>query len=197
MKGVPESLNNLIAEFSNLPGVGKKTAERLAIYVLKSDKDKVLPLSDAIISVKSQIEFHDLCFSFVENGECVICDDSSRNNKLLCILKDPTDIFIIEKTGYNGLYHILGNLISPIDGVSEDDLNIGTLLNRLDSISEIILATDASLEGDATALYLSDLLKDYSVKVSRLARGLPIGGTLEHVDQTTLSRSIEDRVELK
>ena len=196
MKGVPESLNNLIAEFSNLPGVGKKTAERLAIYVLKSDKDKVLPLSDAIISVKSQIEFHDLCFSFVENGECVICDDSSRNNKLLCILKDPTDIFIIEKTGYNGLYHILGGLISPMDGLGPDDLNFTNLFSRLNEFDEVIIALEPSSEGDATSSYIIEQLKNANIIVSRLARGVPVGASFDYVDELTLTHSLNDRIRI-
>ena len=117
MKGIPDCLNDLIDEFSKLPGIGKKTAERLAIYILKTESEYALPLSSAITNVKSQIEFHDLCHSFMENSKCVICHDDSRNNEILCVLKDPTDIFIIEKTGYNGLYHIIGGLISPMDGI--------------------------------------------------------------------------------
>jgi recombination protein RecR len=196
MKGIPESLNNLISEFSNLPGIGKKTAERLAIYVLKTDKSQALPLSDAIISVKNQIKFHDLCRSFVENGECVICDDSSRDTKLLCILKDPTDIFIIEKTGYNGLYHILGGLISPMDGLGPDKLNFTNLFSRLDEFEEVIIALEPSSEGDATSSYIINELQDANIIVSRLARGVPVGASFDYVDELTLTHSLNDRIRI-
>tara|TARA_B100001996_G_C18500466_1_gene531321 strand:+ start:221 stop:820 length:600 start_codon:yes stop_codon:yes gene_type:complete len=196
MKGIPESLNNLISEFSNLPGIGKKTAERLAIYVLKTDKSQTLPLSDAIVSVKNQINFHDLCRSFVENGECVICDDSSRDTKLLCILKDPTDIFIIEKTGYNGLYHILGGLISPMDGLGPDKLNFINLFSRLDEFEEVIIALEPSSEGDATSSYIINELQDANIIVSRLARGVPVGASFDYVDEVTLTHSLNDRIRI-
>ena len=142
--------------------------------------------------------FIDLDTDSTEN-QCLICSDSSRNQKIVCVLKKPSDVIIFERTGYNGLYHILGNLISPIDGINEEDLNVTTLIDRLninDEIQEILIATDASIEGDSTALLISEKLKDNQVKISRLARGLPIGGTIEHVDQTTLSKSIDDRIEL-
>ena len=204
MKCMPKILDDLIIDIAKLPGIGKKTAERLAIYLLDSDNEYLKSFSSNINNLNKQISNCSVCHCFSDKSNtstdkenCIICSEDSRDKKIICILQKASDVIIFERTGYNGLYHILGNLISPIDGISEEDLNIESLINRLDSISEIILATDASLEGDATALYLSNLLKNYSVKVTRLARGLPIGGTLEHVDQTTLSRSIEDRVELK
>ena len=204
MKCMPKILDDLIIDIAKLPGIGKKTAERLAIYLLDSDNEYLESFSSNINNLNKQISNCSVCHCFsdknntsTDKDNCIICSEESRDKNIICILQKASDVIIFERTGYNGLYHILGNLISPIDGISEEDLNIESLLSRLDSISEIILATDASLEGDATALYLSNLLKNYSVKVSRLARGLPIGGTLEHVDQTTLSRSIEDRVELK
>ena len=204
MKCMPKILDDLIIDIAKLPGIGKKTAERLAIYMLDSDNEYLESFSSNINNLNKEISNCSVCHCFSNKSDtsddeedCIICSEESRDKNVICILQKASDVIIFERTGYNGLYHILGNLISPIDGISEEDLNIESLLNRLNSISEIILATDASLEGDATALYVSDLLKNYSVKVTRLARGLPIGGTLEHVDQTTLSRSIEDRVELK
>ena len=204
MKSMPKILDSLIEDIAKLPGIGKKTAERLAIYMLDSNNEYLISLSSNINNLNKQISNCSVCHCFSNRNEestnennCIICSEESRDKNIICILKKASDVIVFERTGYNGLYHILGNLISPIDGISEEDLKIDTLLQRLDSVSEIILATDASLEGDATALYLSNLLKSYPVKVTRLARGLPIGGTLEHVDQTTLSRSIEDRVELK
>ena len=197
MRGIPESLNELIAEFSKLPGIGKKTAERLAIYILKTHKDQVFPFSDAIVNVKNQIKFHDLCHSFMENSKCVICDDSARNNKILCILKDPTDIFIIEKTGYNGLYHILGGLISPMDGVGPDELNFTSLFKRVENFDEAIVALEPSSEGDATTSYIAEELKKTDIIVSRLARGVPVGASFDYVDELTLTHSLKDRVEYK
>jgi len=204
MKCMPKILDDLIIDIAKLPGIGKKTAERLAIYMLDSDNEYLESFSSNINNLNKEISNCSVCHCFSDKSDtsddeedCIICSEESRDKNVICILQKASDVIIFERTGYNGLYHILGNLISPIDGINEEDLNIESLLNRLNSISEIILATDASLEGDATALYLSNLLKNYSIKVTRLARGLPIGGTLEHVDQTTLSRSIEDRVELK
>ena len=204
MKCMPKILDDLIIDIAKLPGIGKKTAERLAIYMLDSDNEYLESFSSNINNLNKEISNCSVCHCFSDKSDtsddeedCIICSEESRDKNVICVLQKASDVIIFERTGYNGLYHILGNLISPIDGISEEDLNIESLLNRLNSISEIILATDASLEGDATALYLSNLLKKYSIKVTRLARGLPIGGTLEHVDQTTLSRSIEDRVELK
>ena len=175
----------------------------MAIYLLDSDDDYLNSFSLNINDLRKKISECSICHCFIDitessdENKCVICLEDSRDNKTICILKKASDVITFERTGYNGLYHILGNLLSPIDGVNESDLNVDSLLSRLNNISEIILATDASVEGDATALYLSKLLNEYSVKVTRLARGLPIGGTLEHIDQTTLTRSIEDRVELK
>ena len=162
--------------------------------------------SSTITRLNNNISDCKVCHCFIDvdnesnNEECILCSDESRDSKIICILKKASDVITFERTGYNGQYHVLGNLISPVDGITEKDLNIESLLSRLDNdseISEIIIATDASIEGDATGLYLSDLLKRYSIKITRLARGLPMGGTLEHIDQTTLTRSIEDRVELK
>ena len=146
-----------------------------------------------------KIENHQEGCTYYNNdlSSCIICSEESRNKSLICVLQKPSDVILFERTGYNGLYHILGNLLSPIDGINEEDLNIDTLIQRLDSVSEIIIGTDASLEGDSTALFLTEKLKEYPLKVTRLARGLPMGGSLEHVDQTTLSKSVEDRVEIK
>ena len=204
MKCMPKILESLIEDISKLPGIGKKTAERLAIHLLDSNNEYLESLSSNIKNLNEKISICNVCHCFsdpnqesVDSNSCIICSDELRSKDTICILEKASDVITFERTGYNGLYHILGNLISPIDGINEEDLNIESLIMRLEKISEIILATNASLEGDATALYIANLLKDYPIKVTRLARGLPIGGSLEHVDQTTLSRSIEDRVELK
>jgi len=197
MRGVPESLNNLIEEFSKLPGIGRKTAERLAIFVLKENKDKVLPFSQALLDVKNEIEFHDICHCFMEKSECVICSDLSRNISLLCVIKDPTDIFMIEKTGFNGYYHAIGGLISPLDGIEPNMLNFSTLLSRLEKFDELIIALEPSAEGDTTSSYLLEILKDVDIKVSRLARGVPVGSSFDYIDEVTLTHSLEDRIEYK
>ena len=197
MRGIPESLNELIQQFSTLPGIGKKTAERLAIFILKKDKEGVLPFSQALIDVKNKIKLHEICHCFMEEDECVICDDSSRNSSLLCIIKDPTDIFMIEKTGFNGYYHSIGGLISPLDGIEPNMLNFKTLINRAASFEELIIALEPSAEGDMTSTYLLEVLKDYDVKISRLARGVPVGSSFDYIDEVTLTHSLEDRIEYK
>ncbi len=206
MSSIPKILEDIILNLSKLPGIGRRTAERLAIFLLESDSEYLQSFSLNINDLDDKISACPICHCFIdlnqnsESNDCVICSDESRDLSIVCLLKKASDVITFERTGYNGLYHILGNLISPIDGIDEEHLNIESLLSRLKThseIKEIIIATDASVEGDATALLLSDTLKDLSVKVTRLARGLPIGGTIEHVDQTTLSSSIEDRVEIK
>ena len=197
MRGIPKSLNNLIAEFAKLPGIGKKTAERLAIFVLKEDKNKILPFSQALLDVKNEIELHDICHCFMEKSECVICGDLTRNPSLLCVIKNPTDIFMMEKTGFNGYYHSIGGLVSPLDGIDPGMLNFSTLLNRLEHFEELIIALEPSVEGDATSSYLLEILKDTNIKVSRLARGVPVGSSFDYIDEVTLTHSLEDRIEYK
>lgn len=205
MRCLPKSLDALIDDIAKLPGIGKKSAERLAIFLLDSERTYLDSLSLNINNLNTRITQCKICHCFMdsfeesneEKSECIICDEDTRNQSVLCLINKPSDVIIFERTGYNGLYHVLGNLLSPIDGVNEDSLNINSLMTRLKDKSEIILAMDASIEGDATALYLSNLLSSSEIKISRLARGLPVGGTLDHIDQTTLSRSIEDRVEIK
>ena len=197
MRGIPDSLNELIDQFSKLPGIGKKTAERLAIFILKTHKDQVIPFSESLLNVKNKIDFHDICHCFMEDEKCVICGDNSRNSRLLCIIKDPTDIFIIEKTGYNGLYHVLGGLISPLDGIEPEMLNFKSLLNRISEIEEIIIGLEPSVEADTTSSYLLDILSERNIKISRLARGMPVGSSFDYIDEVTLTHSLEDRIEYK
>lgn len=205
MDSIPKTLENIIVDLTKLPGIGRRTAERLAIFLLESDSDYLKSFSNNINDLDEKMSECKICHCFIDINdnatinECVICSDESRNSKIVCLLKKASDVIIFERTGYNGYYHILGNLISPIDGINEEDLNIESLLLRLSdsNINEVIIATDASIEGDSTALYISNILKESDIKVTRLARGLPIGGTIEHVDQTTLSSSIDDRIEIK
>ncbi len=194
MNSFPESLNNLIDEFSRFPGIGKKTAQRMAFYVLNSSNNLSNDLSQAILSLKSKIRFCEKCFGISEENLCLVCSNPRRDNTSICVVEHPADIYTFEKTNvFKGLYHVLGGVLSPLDGVGPDDLNINSLIERVNANDEILVATNATIEGEATCLYLANLLESKSVKVTRLARGLPIGGDLEFVDDATIMRAIEDR----
>jgi len=194
LNSFPESLNNLIDEFSRFPGIGKKTAQRMAFYVLNSSNNLSNDLSQAILSLKSKIRFCEKCFGISEENLCLVCSNPRRDNTSICVVEHPADIYTFEKTNvFKGLYHVLGGVLSPLDGVGPDDLNINSLIERVNANDEILVATNATIEGEATCLYLANLLESKSVKVTRLARGLPIGGDLEFVDDATIMRAIEDR----
>ena len=196
MKGVPESLNNLITQFSSLPGIGRKTAERLALFVLKSSSSKVNEFSNALEDVKKNISIDDISCCFKENNS-TINDFPNRDSNILCIIKDPTEVFLIEKSGYNGHYHVLNGLISPLDGVSHEDLNVENLLKIAPNYKEIIIAIDPTSEGDVTTQYLIEILKSFNINLTRLARGIPVGLSFDYIDEVTLTHSLEDRVEYK
>ena len=196
MKGIPDSLNDLIDQFSSLPGIGKKTAERLAIFVLKSSEAQASDFSNSIQGVKKNISLDSISCCFKENN-LTVNDDPDRNEDILCVIKDPTEVFLIEKSGYNGHYHVLNGLISPLDGVTHDNLNIENLLLIIDNYKEVIIAIDPTSEGDVTTQYLINILKDYDIKITRLARGIPVGLSFDYVDEVTLTHSLEDRVEVK
>tara|TARA_Y100000389_G_scaffold205098_1_gene263109 strand:+ start:4996 stop:5583 length:588 start_codon:yes stop_codon:yes gene_type:complete len=191
----PNTLKELILKFSKLPGIGKKTAERLSIYILNSNKEETVEFSNALVNLKNSISTCNVCHCFTED-QCHICGSESRLKNLLCIVKDPTDVFLIEKSGFKGIYHVLGGLIAPFDGITPEKLNIDLLSKRLDAIDEVIVAIEPSHDGDITTIYLSDIIKEKGIKVSRLARGVPVGTSLEFIDEITLSHSINDRVEI-
>ncbi len=194
MNSFPDSLNNLIDEFSRFPGIGKKTAQRMAFYVLNSTNNLADELSHAIQSLKSKIRFCEKCHGISEEVLCQICSDTKRDSTSICVVENPADIYTLEKTNvFKGLYHVLGGVLSPLDGIGPDDLNINSLIERVNTDDEILVATNATIEGEATCLYLANILEKESVKVTRLARGLPIGGDLEFVDDATIMRAIEDR----
>ena len=194
MNSFPDSLNNLIDEFSRFPGIGKKTAQRMAFYVLNSTNNLADELSNAIQSLKSKIRFCEKCHGISEDVLCQICSDLRRDSTSICVVENPADIYTFEKTNiFKGLYHVLGGVLSPLDGIGPDDLNINSLIERVNTDDEILVATNATIEGEATCLYLANVLEKESVKVTRLARGLPIGGDLEFVDDATIMRAIEDR----
>ena len=169
----------------------------MAFFVLNSTNNFADDLSQAVINLKSKIRFCEKCFGISEDAVCSICSDFRRDTNTLCVVENPADIYTFEKTSvYRGLYHVLGGVLSPLDGIGPDDLNINSLFTRITSDFEVLIATNATIEGEATCLYLANLLEQKSVKVTRLARGLPMGGDLEFVDEATIMRAIEDRSEV-
>jgi recombination protein RecR len=191
-----ESLNQLIDEFSQLPGIGRKSAQRLAMYILKLPKDDVNKIAQALVNVKEKMRYCSVCWNFTETDPCAICSSAKRETNIICVVEEPNDVLAIEKTNdYKGLYHVLGGALSPLEGIGPDDLKVKELLARIKpGIDEIILALNPDIEGEATTIYLSRLLKPLGIKVTRLARGIPIGGDLEFADEATLTRAIEGRV---
>ena len=190
----PKSANILIEQLAKLPGVGKATAQRLAFFILKSDQQDNINLAHAIKEIKEKITFCVNCGIMTESEICSICLDENRDEKIICVVEEPQDIYSFEKTNsFKGRYHVLGGVLSPLDGVGPDELNIENLYNRVESGMEVILATNPSVEGDTTCLYLSGKLEDKGVKVTRLARGLPVGSDLEYMDELTLVRAMEGR----
>ena len=193
-----DAINKLIQEFNKLPGIGPKSARRITYYLLRSSNEQIKPLAEAILSLKQKVTFCSVCFNLTESDPCTICRNSERDNNKICIVEQPQDILALEHTGiYKGLYHVLHGAISPTEGVGTEDIRINELLDRLrnNSVEEIILATNTNLEGEQTAMYLSQVLSPLGIRVTRLARGLPFGTELEYADDVTLTRAIEGRQE--
>lgn len=190
-------LEDAVAEFSKLPGVGQKTALRLVLHLLKQDKAEVNKFSGAISKLRNEIQFCQTCHNISDQLICQICSGHKRDRSLVCVVEDTRDVMAIENTNqYNGLYHVLGGLISPMDGIGPSDLEVDTLVERLkeNEVKEVIFALSATMEGDTTIFYLNKRLKPYSITVSTIARGIAFGGELEYVDELTLGRSIATRV---
>ena len=195
----PESLNNLIEEFQKLPTIGRKSAERLAMNIVERDETDIKDFSKALMEVKEKIHSCEICGNLTEAEICDICKDITREEDFICIVEDVKDLIAIEKSGaFHGKYHVLGGLISPSDGIGPDELNIDKLLNRIDSegINEVILAISSTIEGETTTLFLTSLLNEKNVRVTKIAQGIPVGSNLEYFDQLTLERAIEDRREI-
>ena len=191
----PAPLSRLTAELSQLPGIGRRTAQRLAFHILRSDDAAVRSLSEAIIEVKEKVGLCEICFNLAEGPQCRICEDHSRDEALICVVEEPADVIPIERTHeYRGRYHVLGGALSPIDGIDEGDLRIAELRRRVAAggITEVILATNPTTTGEATAIHIADLLRS-QVSVTRLAAGLPVGADLEHADEVTLGRAMTGR----
>jgi recombination protein RecR len=197
-KYLPTSLKEAIAEFEKLPGIGPKTAARLVFYLLSKPKESALKFGEAIINMREKLKFCKRCGHISEDELCLICSDPHRNQKLLAVVEDSLDIIAIEKTGqFGGIYHVLGGLLNPLEGITPEMLRINSLLKRAkeERFSEIIIALDPSLEGEATALYIAERLKAIvqETKITRIARGLPVGGDVEYADEMTLLRALENR----
>lgn len=189
-------LQRLITELTRLPGIGRKTAERLAFFILKEDERFARDLAEALIDVKRNMRFCRLCYNVSSEELCEICADPRRNQGLICVVEEPKDIWAIEKSGsFSGVYHVLMGALSPLDGIGPDKLRIRELLQRLQAgkVEELIVATDPNVEGDATALYIAKLVKPLGVLVSRIASGLPVGGDLEYADSVTLAKALSGR----
>ena len=189
----------LAEQFAKLPGIGMKTAQRLAYFVMSMSDEDAKQFADAIIHAHTTVHSCKICQNFTDQEICPICNDSRRDNSTICVVESPKDVSAIERTNeYNGVYHVLHGLISPIDGVGADNLTIKQLLSRIQkgNVSEVIMATNPTVEGEATAMYISRLLKPLGIKVTRLAFGLPVGGILEYADEVTLFRALENRNEI-
>jgi len=201
MRNLPKPVQNLVDAFSRLPGIGPKTASRLTFFLLRAPKEISQSLSVALIDIKENTSLCEMCFNITqkESRICDVCASETRDRELLCIVEEPLDVLAIEKTaGYNGLYHVLHGVLSPIEGIGPEDLKIKELYERIkeNNFKEVILATNPSMEGDATAMYLNERLKPSGIRVTRLALGLPVGGDLEYADQNTLLRALAGRQNL-
>lgn len=197
---MPESIRRLIESFKMLPGVGEKTAERLAFSILDFDEDQVELFSNSIVDVSNNIKKCKICNNLTEKDICDVCEDSTRNDELLCVVDDVKNIFIFEKMAmYNGLYHVLDGLISPMDGINPEDIGLDKLLDRIkkENFKEIIFAFNPSIEAETTAMYIKRILDGYDLKFTRLASGVPMGANMEYVDSLTLERALNDRREVE
>lgn len=195
----PEPISKLIDSFTKLPGIGPKTAVRLAFFVIDMKEDDVVDFSKALVSAKRELSYCTTCGHITDQEICSICSDASRNEEVICVVEDSKDVIAMEKMKeFNGRYHVLHGSISPMDGIGPEDINVPDLLQRLkeEHVTELILATNPNIEGEATAMYISRLVKPSGIKTSRIAHGLPVGGDLEYADEVTLAKSLEGRREL-
>jgi len=198
MKIIPKSVKNLIEEFAKLPGIGPKTAQRLTFYLLRGSRERANAFGQAVLDLKENIRICQTCANLAESSPCIICSDPHRDHGLIMVVEEPLDILAFEKTGkFVGTYHVLHGAISPVEGICPDDLYIRQLLDRMRSseVKEIILATNINVEGEATAMYLQRIISPLNIKITRIARGLPVGSDIEYADEITLSRALEGRAD--
>ena len=196
MNHYPSSILKLIKSLSRLPGIGEKTAERLAMHILRAPRREAEQLSSSIVEVKDKIRLCSICFGLSDTDICNICSNRTRTSSILCVVEQPADIVAIEKSGsFTGLYHILEGVLSPMDGIGPDNIRIKELISRISQgeIKEVVLATSTNVEGEATAAYIAERIENYRIKVTRIASGVPIGGDLKYVDQVTLKKAMETR----
>ncbi len=199
MYDYPEPIERLIEAFAKLPGIGPKTAQRLAFYVLKSKGDYPKELGKAVLEIKEKIKLCKICGNYTDQDFCSVCRSNTRNREIICVVEDPKDVLALEKTNeYKGLYHVLHGAISPIDGIGPEQLRVRELIKRLESgkIKEIIIATNSTIEGDTTSLYLAKLISPLNIKVTRIAQGIPVGGDIDYADEITLSKAFIGRREI-
>ena len=191
------SVERLANQLARLPGIGRKSASRLTFHILKMSKDEANDIAEAIREVKEKVGFCTTCYNISESDPCFICSDNRRHKEIICVVEDSLDAAAMDRAeGFNGMFHVLGGCLSPLDGIGPDDLKIKELMTRLkDDIKEVIIATNPNVEGEATAVYLSKLIKPMNIKVTRIARGLPVGSDLEYADSATLTRALEGRQE--
>jgi recombination protein RecR len=197
---LPQPVQQLIDEFARLPGIGPKSASRLTFYLLRAANDQAQDLAEALSDLKERTRFCSICFNITEDDPCLICQDEARDKHLLCVVEEPLDVLAIERSrAFHGRYHVLHGAISPVEGIGPEDLKVDELIRRVQQgeFIEVILATNPTLEGESTALYLQRRLVESGVRLTRLARGLPVGGDLEYTDEITLSRAVEGRQELR
>ena len=198
MNCFPQSLERLMAELAKLPGIGPKSAQRLAFHILERGPENAESLAQALTAAAEKLGECPVCFNIAEEGHCALCDDPNRDDTVICVVESPRDIVPLERSGsFHGRYHVLGGLLSPMDGIGPAELHLKELLKRLENeeVTEVILATGSKVEGEATAAYIADLLKPLDIKVTRIAQGMPVGGDLEYIDEITLARALTGRRE--
>ena len=199
MKQYAKPLNRLINELSKLPGIGGKTAQRLAFHILSMDKAQVDALAGSMTDAKEQMKYCSICGNLTDEDPCSICSDQSRDHSIICVVENPRDVMAMEKIReYNGLYHVLHGVISPMDGIGPEEINLKSLILRLrdNDVKELVIATNPNIEGEATAMYIARLIKPSGIQVTRIAHGIPVGGDLEYTDEITLLKAMEGRKEL-
>lgn len=192
----PKTIYNLIECYKKLPGIGEKTAERLALATMDLDDEVIAMFSNSLLDIKKKIKRCNICNNLTEEDTCLICNDKTRNHEVICVVEEPKNIITFEKTGaFNGVYHVLDGLISPLDGINPDDLNIDTLIKRIEkeNIKEVILALKSSIEGETTSLYISKKLENKGVIITKIAHGIPLGADMDYIDSLTISMALEDR----
>jgi recombination protein RecR len=193
------AIERAIEQLSRLPGIGRKSAQRLVFYLLKIPEEQVSELAQSLTELKQKVRYCSVCFNLTEEDPCPICRDPARDRSTICVVEQPNDVLALEKTGqYRGLYHVLGGSLSPLDGIGPENLRVRELVQRLQGggVREVIVATNPNAEGEATAIYLAQLIKPLGIKLSRIARGIPVGSDLEYADEITLARALEGRIDL-